>query len=156
MSKPPSPIAVERAMSAAMRLRETLADDQEGFTLSLDSETDVLELLDRIIEQSVSAGERAAKATERAKRLNARKDRLRDTATRMLDALGIDEPLERTLYTASISHTTKAIVTDASLLPDYAIRRAPDMQAIAKHLKVGPVPGAEQSNPAPVLTIRTK
>jgi hypothetical protein len=64
-------------------------------------------------------------------------------------------PLERPLYSASISYPRKPLVTNAEELPDTYIRHAPDMVAIGKALRAGEtIPGAELRNPEPQLTIR--
>lgn len=61
--------------------------------------------------------------------------RSRDVIRKMLEALELTK-LERPVFTALIGYRTKAIITDPSALPE-------------------PVSGAELSNPAPVLTIRS-
>jgi len=159
----PHPAAIERAMSAAMQLRaeltaddHTIADDDRLLCDVLDGETDVFAVLDRLIENSMADAVLAEMAAARAKRLEARKARLRDTAARMIEALEIKGPIERAAYTASISHRTKAILTDAMQLPEAFFRHSPDMVAVAKALKAGPVSGAVLSNPQPSLTIRTR
>lgn len=159
----PSPGTIERAMSAAMQLRQaliaedgTLADDDRLLCDVLDGETDVFAVLDRIIENSMADNVLAELAAARAKRLKARQDRLRAIALQMLEALEVTRPLERAAYTASIRHRTNAIITDAALIPPELLRTAPDMHAVAKALKSGNVPGAEQSNPQPNLVVRTR
>jgi hypothetical protein len=159
----PSPGSIERAMSAALQLRHalisedgTLADDDRLLCDTLDGQTNVFDVLDRIIENSMADAVLAELAAARAKRLKARQDRLRATALQMLDALEVRKPLERAAYTASIQHRSKAIITDATLIPQSLLHIAPDMRAIAKALKDGPVSGAELSNPQPGLVIRTR
>lgn len=162
MSSVPSPFAVERAMSEAMQLRaeltaddQTIADDDRLLCDVLDGETDVFAVLDRLIENSMADGVLAEMAAARAKRLEARKAQLRDVAMRMLEALEV-KSVERAAYTASISHRTKAILTDALQLPEAFFRHSPDMVAVAKALKAGPVPGATLSNAIPTLTVRVR
>ena len=156
----PSPFQIERAMSAAMRLRDNhgavLDNDYRLLLDMIEGETDVLEILDRIIEQSITDDVLAEMAEDRAKRKRARKDQLRHTALAMLEALEITKPLERALYTASITRRAKVMITDADRLPPELVRTAPDMHAIARALKDGHVEGAMMSNPQPHLTVRTR
>jgi hypothetical protein len=163
MAHAPSAYSVEKAMSAATRLRAellaedgTLADDDRLLCDILDGQTDVFDQLDRVIEASMADAVLAEMAAARAKRLAERKNRLRDLAARMIEALEVKGSLERASYTASISHRTKALVTDQNALPMTLMRIAPDMVAIARALKDGPVNGAVLSNPTPHLVVRTK
>jgi hypothetical protein len=151
-----SPRRLEAAMSAAMQVKATLPDDDDTRLLigMLEGETEVFELLDRLAEQAIADKLLAERATERAKRIEARAERSRDVIRKMLDALELQK-LERPVFTASIGYRTKAIVTDQAALPADLLRTAPDMHAIARALKDGPVAGAELSNPSPVLTLRT-
>lgn len=150
-----SPQRLMAAMSAAQQVKQLLIGySDEDLLASLESETDALELLDRVAEQAIADKELAAKASERAKRLGERAERARDIVKRMLEALELKK-IERPLFTASIGFHTKAIVTDPDALPDALIRHAPDMVAIGKALREGEVPGATLSNPEPRLTIRT-
>lgn len=158
-----SPYAITRAMSAAMQLRASLlaedgslADDDKLLCDMIDGQTNALDVLDRVIEASMADAALAEMAAARAKRLEARKARLCEIAAHMIEALEIKGPIERASYTASLSHRTKALVTDQAQLPPALIRHAPDMVAIAKALRAGPVPGAVLSNPIPSLTVRTR
>jgi len=163
MADAPSPYKIQAAMSAAMKLRSELVDedgaiaaDDQLLTDMIEGQTDVFEVLDRVIETSIADGLLADLATARASRLKARRDRLRDTALAMIEALEIHKPIERAAYTASITRRTKAIVTDAGLLPAELLRQSPDMLAIGRALKAGDVPGATLSNPTPSLSVRTR
>ena len=160
---PPSSFRVMNAVNAAKSLRDsliaedgTIADDDRLLCDLIEGETDVFDLLDRIVEASMADGVLADMAAARAARLKARKDRLRQFALGILEALDIKKPVERAVYTASIQRRTKPIVTDASLLPEALLRTAPDMMAIGKALKEGPVPGVEQNNPQPFIVIRAR
>lgn len=152
-----SPKALEAAMSAVDQIRAMLGEDADpDLRLGMiEGETDALALLDRIIEHVLADETLADGARARAKRLEARADRLRAVVSSVLiDKLGV-EKLERPLYTASIGHRAKPVVTDATALPEAFVRHAPDMIAIGKALRQGDsVAGAELSNPAPVLTIK--
>ena len=151
----PHPAAIERAMSAALQLRQlmigedgTIADDDKLLLDMIEGQTDVLDVLDRVIEASMADAVLAELAAARAKRLKARQDWLRTTALQMLEALDITKPLERAAYTASIQRRAKAIVTDQALLPPSLLRIAPDMVALGKALRAGAVTGRGTHQPA--------
>jgi hypothetical protein len=141
-----------------MEAISALPDDEDyGLLIStIEGESDIIEVLDRVIEHAIADGKLVEMARERARRIEARADRTRDVALRILEALQIS-PLERPLYTVSISQIRKPIVTDQESLPDDFIRRAPDMIALGKALRGGAtIHGAELSNDKPVLRITTR
>jgi hypothetical protein len=152
----PSPAALERAMSAAQQHKQLLIGySDEDILATLESETDALELLDRLTECALADKELAAKASERAARLKERAERSRAIIARMMAALELSK-LERPVATLSIGYRRDLQLTDASLLPDAFISHSPDKLAIAKALRAGEkIPGAELGNDHPVLTIRT-
>jgi Siphovirus Gp157 len=155
-SNVPHGAAIERAMSAAMEAISALPDDGDNVLLlnTIEGESDVLEVLDRVVEAAIADKKLAELARERAKRIEARADRARGVALQILEALQVS-PLERPLYSASISYPRKPLVTNADELPKEMIREAPDMIAIGKALRAGEtIPGAELRNPEPQLTIR--
>jgi hypothetical protein len=154
-----SPRALEAAMSAVDQIRDAMAEhlDVDDMTLWLDTiegETNALELLDRIVERILADAALVEAARLRARRLETRAERLRAVVTRVLiDKLSVAH-LERPLYTAAVSHRSKPVITDGDLLPAEYVRSAPDLTKIGRALRDGgAVPGAELSNPAPVLTI---
>ena len=156
-SNVPHGAAIERAMSAAMEAISALPDDGDNVLLlnTIEGESDVLEVLDRVVEAAIADKKLAELARERAKRIEARADRARGVALQIIEALGVS-PLERGVYTASISHHREIGTLDETLLPDEFIRRAPDKVAIAKALRAGQeVAGASLGNNAPRLIIRT-
>ena len=156
-SKLPSGMAIQAAMSAAMAAISALPDDEDyGLLIStVEGESDILEVLDRVVEHAVADSKLAELARLRARRIEARADRARDNATRIVEALAIS-PLERPVYTASITYPRKPLVTNADELPREYIRESADMIAIGKALRAGEtIPGAELRNPEPQLTIRT-
>jgi len=156
-SKLPSGMAIQAAMSAAMEAISALPDDEDyGLLIStVEGESDILEVLDRVVEHAVADSKLAELARLRARRIEARADRARDIATRIVEALAIS-PLERPVYTASITYPRKPLVTNADELPPEYIRQSADMIAIGKALRAGEtIPGAELKNPEPQLTIRT-
>lgn len=152
-----SPQRLMAAISAAQQVKELLPYDDDNKLLidTVDGETEVFTLLDRLAEAAIADKELAERAAERAKRIAARAERSRDVIARMLEALDLNK-VERPLFTASISHVRKPIVTDPALLPEAFMRHAPDMILIGKALRAGnTVDGAELGNDRPVLTIRT-
>ena len=156
-SNVPHGAAIERAMSAAMEAISALPDDNDHLLLLgvIEGQSEIFELLDKIVEWSIADKKLAELARERARRIEARSDRTREIATRIVEALGVS-PLERPVYTASITYSRKPLVTNADALPGTFIRHAPDLVAIGKALRAGElIPGAELKNPEPMLTIRT-
>ena len=151
-----SPRRLEAAMSAVGQLKAELADRDDDMLLDvIASETDALELMDRLAEQAIADKKLAEMASERAKRLDERAKRHRDVIRAMLEAMDLAK-IERPLFTASIAHVRKPIVTDPALLPEAFMRHAPDMILIGKALRAGnTIDGAELGNDRPVLTIRT-
>ena len=146
-------------MSAANQALATLGDDvdQRLRADTVEGESDAIELLDRYAELVIADEVLAELARARAQRLEKRAQAHRTIVERMLIALELTEPIERSAYTASLTYRTNAIITDATALPDEVVRRAPDMRLIAKLLHDGhPVDGATLSNPIPSLTIRTR
>ena len=173
MSKPatpPSAFRVAQAMSAAMQFREQLraeiGDDHDALLMSLESETEVFDILRRVVRAAIEAdtfedalGERMKEMAERKARFGARSDAARNVAMSMLEALGetrFDDPE----FTVTIGKPRqKVIVTDATQLPEAFVRvtRAPDMATINAAVKSGAVPaGVEVSNGAASLTIRKR
>ena len=157
-SNVPHGAQIERAMSAAMQIISELPDDEDHALLlgSLDGETDIFEVLDRVVEASIADNKLAEAARERAKRVEERARKSREIALRIIEALQVS-PLERPIYTASITQIRKPIVTDATILPDEFIRHAPDVIKIGKALRSGEtISGAELSNAEPSLRITTR
>jgi hypothetical protein len=155
-SNVPHGAAIERAMSAAMEVISTLPDDEDHALLlgSLEGETDIMEVLDRVVESSIADNKLAELARERAKRVEERARKSREIALKIIEALGVS-PLHRPVYTASITYPRKPLVTDSRSLPVEFVRLAPDLVAIGKALRAGEtIPGAELKNPEPQLTIR--
>jgi len=153
-----SPRRIQEAMSQAQRLAAELdSDDYRLLHDSIEGSTDVFELIDRIAEQSVADQRLVEIGKERLQRIEKRSDKARDLIGRMLAALGLDEPLQRPLYTASLTYSRKAIVTDEALVPEKYWRRSVDMRALSSAMRQDDhVPGVEFSNPQPSLRIMTR
>src|SRR4051812_34078747 len=145
MSDAPSAFRVEKAMSAAMRVKAMLGDtdDERLLADALEGGSDVFELLDRLIERSNADAALVKTGKERLARIEKRNERTRGLIQSMLEALGLHR-LERPLATLSISDGPRAVViVDEAELPAEFLRSAPDKPAIARALKAGEaVPGA--------------
>jgi Siphovirus Gp157 len=172
----PSPFRVEQAMSVLLSARARLeADDpdlaaDEGMLadiLGSDPETcDAMDVLHRVLRAAQHAKDMADGAEARAKTIGERRDRykrraemLRGIAFAAMDALG-ERRVELPDLTATIAAGRPAVVvTDEAAIPEGFIRttRAPDKALIGAALKAGgAVPGAEMSNAAPTIQIRSK
>jgi hypothetical protein len=168
MNAVPHPAAVERAMSAAMSLIQSLGDDAEDEAIlmsSLEGETDVIEVARRLIRAALDleAMEKAASArvddlNARANRFAARAQAARETVKQMLDALNLSKLTDPEFTVSLRTGPPKVIVTDEQQLPAelFRVRRSPDLTAIGRALDAGPVNGATRSNGSLVLSVRTK
>lgn len=156
-SKLPSSHAIQNAMVAAQRAISELPDDGDNVLLlnTIEGESDVLEVLDRVIEHAIADAKLVELARERAKRIEERAKRTRNVALQIIEALGVS-PLERPVYTASVSYHRELGSLDESTLPAEFWRHAPDKVAITKALRAGKeIPGASLGNDQPRLTLRT-
>jgi Siphovirus Gp157. len=156
MSATVSPRRLELAMSTAQQLLAELPEDDQLRLDTIEGETEAFELMDRITESVLADESLAELARSRAKRLEERADHRRAIILQMLEALEMTK-VQRPLYTASLSHRSKPVVTNADELPRDFIREAVDLVALGKALRAGQtVEGAEMSNPMPSLTLRTR
>jgi len=156
-SKLPSSHSIQNAVVAAQQAISALPDDEDyGLLIStVEGESDVLEVIDRVVEAAIADAKLVELARERARRLEERAKRTRNVALQIIEALGIS-PLERPLFTASVSYHRELGSLNEAELPDEWWRRAPDKVAIAKALRAGQeIPGASLGNDQPRLTVRT-
>ena len=154
--RPPSPRRLMAAVSAAQQAIAAAGDriDPQLRADTIEGESEALELMDRYADLVLADEHLASLARYKAIQLEKRAAAHRGVVERMLIALELSEPVQRTTYTASLTYRDTAIVTDRTLLPSEVLR--PDMRLIAKVLRDGqPVPGAELSNPQPHLMIKT-
>jgi hypothetical protein len=123
---------------------------------SIESETDALTLIDRLLESVVADEALVEGGRARLKRIEDRAEKRRDVLQAMMEQIG--EKIERPLATLSLSNGRRtAVITDQAGLPEGYWRRSVDRLAIEKDLKAGKaIPGAELSNGANVLYIRSK
>lgn len=171
MTTAPSGFRIEQAMAAAQALRHhiqtadpELAADETALRDLLAEETDVYEVLRRLVRFAIesesleeAAGKRASNLSARKARYGRRADMARGAILGMMDALG-----EKTLRDAEFTVTLRpgtagVVITDETALPDEYVKisRSVNKAAVKDALKVGPVPGAEMQNGMPQITIRT-
>jgi hypothetical protein len=157
----PSSYKLEAAMSRYMQLRDQgqqegwWPQDEEDALAIVESETDVLEILDAYAERVMQRELLADRARARAKRLEEGAEAYRRVVREIMQQI-VGDKIQRPLYTASITYPRKPLVTDEDALPKEFIKESPDMIAIGKALRAGEeIPGAELRNPMPQLTLRT-
>jgi hypothetical protein len=159
MNDAPSAFRVERAMSAAMRVKALLGDtdDERLLADALEGGTDAFELLDRLIERTNADAALVKTGKERLARIEQRNERTRALIQKMLEALDLRR-LERPLATLSVADGPRyPVFTNEAELPARFCKRVPDRTLILPALKAGEaVPGAVLNNPEPVLRITTK
>jgi len=151
-----SPYKLERAMSAVARLKAELAEqDADMILASIESETNALELMDKVLEAVVADELLVEQGKARLDRIAERAKRHRLILRAMMEEIG--EKVERSLATLSISPGSKsAHIINEAAVPDIFFRRSVDKSELLRALKVGPVAGAELSNGPPVLRISTR
>ncbi|HXJ25767.1 MAG TPA: hypothetical protein VNH17_08710, partial [Streptosporangiaceae bacterium] len=108
-----SPYKLERAMSAVAQLKAQLAGYEDDVVLaSIESETQALELIDRLVEHVVADEALVDAGKARLKRIEARADRHREILRAMMAEIA--EKVERPLATLSLGTGPRtAVVTDA-------------------------------------------
>lgn len=171
----PSGYKIERVMSEWMSVRARILTedpDLENDEASISSiigpeDGDVLDILSRVLlaaqhAASLSdAAEAMAKTlTGRAKRYLSRSDKLRETALAIMEIMG-DKKVEFPTVTATVrAGKEHVIITNETLIPEEYLKttKAPIKSAIHDDIKLHGVviPGAELSNAAPILTLRSK
>jgi len=160
------PTFVRAQIDALRAAYPQVADDEDQWLLSLESETDLREFLTiavkRICEAEACAegiGDLIREVRERQQRFEQRGEAMRAMAFKLMNAADVRK-IELAQATLSIrAGQPKVIVTDEAALPPdcIRIRREPDKIAIKEHLARGePVAGAELSNREDVLAVRIK
>ena len=139
---------------------ETLADTLEGIT-------DLHEMIAAVIrsalvDEALHAGLRGRldDMKERLSRLEIRASKKRELALHAMSEVGLSK-LEQPDFTASARAGSPAliVVSEQTIPPAYWLPQPPklDRQGLLGELKRGAaIPGAELSNPKPVLMVRTK
>lgn len=158
-------------MSAAQQFADALRaedpeTDHDDLMLALDSETDVFDVLRRLVRGALEDEGQAARVNVRMNELGERKARFtaraqaqRQTVIAML--LALERPkFPDAEFTLSVSPAKlKAKVCDLDALPESFVRltRAPDQTLINAAASAGQVPpGCTLVSAPPSLTIRTK
>jgi len=139
---------------------ETLSDTLEGIT-------DLHEMIAAVIrsalvDEALQAGLRSRMddMKERLSRLEVRSSKKRDLALHALSEVGLAK-LEQPDFTASTRAGSPSliVISEQTIPPAYWLPQRPklDRQGLLGELKRGAaIPGAELSNPKPVLMVRTK
>jgi hypothetical protein len=132
-----------------------LAEDEEALALSLDSETEAVELLSDLV---VRIGNAKAMGTGLAAYISELRDRA-DTIDRRIEAQRA--LAQKIMETADLKKagTPRVVVTDEAALPKDCVRMKtePDKITIKRKLDQGAtVTGAVLSNAGPVLQIRVR
>jgi hypothetical protein len=147
-------------MSAAMSLIASLdiSHDDEVLLSTLEGETDVLEVVKRLIRAALDAESMAAAANERIGDIIVRRDRFkqraesaRETARQMLEALEVPKLVSEDFTVSLRAGPPKVIVTEPEKLADEFVRvtvtRSPDKPLIKAAFDAGrEVEGAVLSN----------
>jgi len=160
------PTLLRAHIEALRHSHPQIANEEDQWLLTLESETELHEFLTRVIArmQDTDAkinglGDLIASLKARCDRFEQRSDAMRALAFKVLVQAGVKR-LELPAATLSIrSGQPKVIITDETALPRdcVRIRTEPDKVAIKEHLARGePVAGAELSNAEPVLSVRVK
>ena len=149
-------------------LRDHMGDDsdQQAFLDTLDGETDVLDLIDRLLIQERDAAAMVAAIREQEKELAARRFRMegRQKAAKsalfaILGATG-ERKIERPLATISRRSGSLGVnITDADAVPTQLCKvvKTPDKAAIKAQIEAGEhVPGAELKRGPDSISVRTK
>lgn len=171
MSSAPSPFAIQRAMSAARdfadRLRADVGEtDHDTLLSALDSETDAIDLLRKVVISALEDQAFAAASRERVQNLTARIHRFdnryeakRQLSLAMLDALGLPGLADPEFDLSRTPGSVSVVIVDENAIPELYKRTKsePNKAALLPLLKSGVrVAGAELSNGKPSVTIRPK
>jgi len=140
--------------TVADHIRNLLGDDYDDTTFldTLEGETDVMEILDRLGQDLVEAQAMQDAAAsilgvyrERMQRFDNKRTNIRNAMANLLDVLGVDK-VKRPLFTASrLKGRDSVVIDDEDAVPTQLckIMKTPDKAAIKKQLDAGEtVPGA--------------
>ena len=141
-------------------------DDQDTFLDTLDGETDVMDILGKLIQErsecaayEIAAKELAKTYANRAKRLSAKQDAISITIGQLMDAMG-ETKIQHPLATISRTKARWSVrIVDQHDIPSQLTTVAvkPDLVAIKKQMDQGEtVPGCEVNPGQPSITVRIK
>jgi hypothetical protein len=167
-----SALPLKNELQLYHRLRERLVEhlphiDDETIRDTLEGITDVHEMIAAVIrsalvDEALHSGlrSRIEDMKERLSRLELRASKKRQIALEAMTEVGLSK-LEQPDFTASARAGSPALVIIAEeTIPEaYWLPQPPklDRQALLSELKRGiEIPGAQMSNPKPVLSLRTK
>ena len=167
---PSHPVRVEVSKYELLRTR-LLADypalEEEWLHDTLEGITDLHEMIAAVIRSALvdealrdGLRGRIEEMKERLSRLEVRAGKKRDLALHAMSEAGLSK-LEQPDFTASMRAGFPALVvtSEQTIPPAYWLPQPPklDRQGLLAELKHGAsIPGAELSNPKPVLMVRTK
>jgi hypothetical protein len=162
-----NPLVIRQQIENLKIAHPALLEDDESWQASLESETDMRDLLTSIVRQIddaealvIGTQDRLDTLVARRNRFKDRKQALRDLAFKLMQSAELAR-VELPEATLSLRAGTQQLIGDAdpNALPDglCTISRAPDRTKIKDALKAGQtVPGFELSNSPPSLSIRIK
>lgn len=162
-----NPLVIRQQVENLKIAHPELVEDDEVWLMSLESETDINELLTSVVRQIEDTKALVIGTKDRFEELKARKDRferrveaLRDLAFKMMQAAELAKA-ELPEATLSLRAGQQQLIGDNNpeALPDEfcKVSRSLDRTKIKDALKAGQtVPGFELSNSPPSLTIRIK
>ena len=148
-------------------IQEFPGNDDETIRDTLEGITDLHEMIAAVIrsalvDEALQAGLRSRMddMKERLSRLEVRSSKKRDLALHALSEVGLAK-LEQPDFTASTRTGSPSliVISEQTIPPAYWLPQRPklDRQGLLGELKRGAaIPGAELSNPKPVLMVRTK
>jgi len=161
-------INIPEVRAAADMIRDMLGDDFDNVTFldTLDGETDVMDVIGKMIMWRVEAAETekamkeiAATYRARAERFAMQQNAANKTLGMLLDAIG-QKKVAHQLGTVSRTAPRMSLrITDETLIPSQmtVTKVSPDTAAIKKSLEAGQdVPGAELNAGEPGIMLRIK
>jgi hypothetical protein len=168
MNAPPLSIETTKYLQLRDRIVLTYPEvDDETLRDTLEGITDLQEMIAAVIrsalvDEALQAGLRGRldDMKERLSRLELRATKKRQLALEAMSEVGLAK-LEKPDFTASMRAGSPAllVLSEQAIPPAYWLPQPPklDRQSLLGELKRGAaVPGAELSNPKPVLMVRTK
>lgn len=110
--------------------------DDDAVLLSIESETDLLRVFDRVAERVDQDNRSAVIARERARRLEARADKNTEFLGYLMEVMGIEKKIERPTATVYYQNNPPKLEITGEV-PDLYTMSVPDKQAIMRDLKQG-------------------
>ena len=159
-------IKFEEIREMADSIRLYTEDDQDTFLDTLDGETDVMDILGKLVQERAecsiyegSAKELAKMYSNRAKRLSAKQEAISITIGQLMDAMG-ETKIQHPLATISRTKARWSVrIVDQHDIPSQltTVTVKPDLVAIKKQMDQGEtVPGCEVNPGQPSITVRIK